>query len=147
MFIGLDTPQVSPALRAEAATPQADGRADAAFGSDQLVSGGRQSRSYRRHDDACESALLEALIDGKLPGVYDGPGGAQFCGGQASFREAAFSGGEAGFNGGHVLGRRGRLQQCSHVVMLSELSLRGLPGQGSVFSPWVGADGGSGWWR
>jgi hypothetical protein len=37
-----------------------------------VVEGNRGS--YRRHEDAYETALLEALIDGKLLGVYDGPG-------------------------------------------------------------------------
>jgi hypothetical protein len=37
-----------------------------------VVEGDRST--YRRQDDAYESALLEALIDGKLCGVYDGPG-------------------------------------------------------------------------
>ena len=32
------------------------------------------SSSYRRQADDYESALLEALIDGKLLGIYDGPG-------------------------------------------------------------------------
>jgi len=29
--------------------------------------------SYRRHQDDYETALLEALIDGRLLGVFDGP--------------------------------------------------------------------------
>ena len=37
-----------------------------------VVEGDRSS--YRRHDDAYDTALLEALIDEKLLGVYDGPG-------------------------------------------------------------------------
>jgi hypothetical protein len=37
-----------------------------------VVEGDRSS--YRRHDDDYESALLEALIEGKLLGIYDGPG-------------------------------------------------------------------------
>lgn len=37
-----------------------------------VVAGDRGS--YRRQDDEYESALLEALIDGKLLGTYDGPG-------------------------------------------------------------------------
>ncbi|HSR84556.1 MAG TPA: hypothetical protein VLM11_10295 [Streptosporangiaceae bacterium] len=36
-----------------------------------VVEGDRTS--YRRHDDAYESALLEVLIDGTLLGVYHGP--------------------------------------------------------------------------
>jgi hypothetical protein len=36
-----------------------------------VVEGDRNA--YRRHDDAYESALLEALIDGKLCRVSDGP--------------------------------------------------------------------------
>jgi hypothetical protein len=37
-----------------------------------VVEGDRSS--YRRQADDYESALLEALIDGKLLGIYDGPG-------------------------------------------------------------------------
>ena len=37
-----------------------------------VVEGDRSS--YRRHDDACDTTLLEAFIDGKLLGRYDGPG-------------------------------------------------------------------------
>jgi hypothetical protein len=37
-----------------------------------VVEGDRTS--YRRHRDDYETALLEALIDGKLLGVFDGPG-------------------------------------------------------------------------
>jgi hypothetical protein len=37
-----------------------------------VVEGDRSS--YRRQDDDYESALLEALIEGKLLGIFDGPG-------------------------------------------------------------------------